>query len=319
MPAPPSPQPRCELIWFDGEFIPWDEARIHVLSHALHYGSSVFEGIRCYKTQAGPAIFRLRDHLERMFYSARVLRMPMGHDQSTLEQACIDAVALNKLRECYIRPLAFRGVGGMGLFPGDSPTHTTITVWSWGAYLGEDGLNDGIDVGVSSYNKVAPNTFPALAKIGGAYVVASLAKMEAKRHGYEEGILLDTEGRVAEGTGENIFAVLEGRLVTPPLGHSILGGITRRTVFDLAKRQNREVVEQTLSREALYLAEELFFTGTAAEITPIRSVDGIPVGSGRPGPVTRAIQQEFFATVKGEVPDVSGWLTPVVAQEALAD
>ena len=319
MPVPPSPTPRAASIWFDGELVPWNDARVHVLSHVLHYGSSVFEGIRCYATADGPAVFRLREHIDRMMFSARVLRLEMPFDRETLIEACLASVRENGFDACYIRPLAFRGAGAMGVLPKGCPTHVIVAAWEWGAYLGDEGMQQGIDVGVSSYNKVAPNTFLALAKIGGAYVTASLAKQEAVRHGYAEGILLDTEGRAAEGTGENLFAMLDGRLVTPPLGHSVLGGITRRSVIRLAEDRGIPVVEQTLSREALLLAEELFFTGTAAEITPIRSVDGLPVGAGRPGPVTRQLQDDFFAVVRGETPDRHGWLTRVQPLAAPAD
>jgi branched-chain amino acid aminotransferase len=319
MPVPACPPPRAATIWFDGDLVPWNDARIHVLSHVLHYGSSVFEGIRCYSTPDGPAVFRLRDHVDRMFFSARVMHMEMPYDPDEVERACLDAVRENEFDACYIRPLAFRGAGAMGLLPKGCPTHVMVAAWEWGAYLGDEGMREGIDVGVSSYNKVAPNTFLALAKIGGAYVTASLAKEEALRHGYAEGILLDTEGRAAEGTGENLFAVMGDRLVTPPLGHSILGGITRRSAIRLAEDRGIDVVEQTLSREALHLADELFFTGTAAEITPIRSVDGIPVGKGKPGPVTRTLQDDFFAVVRGETADRHGWLTRVQPQAAPAD
>jgi len=313
MPQPKSPEARSETIWFDGDQVAWEDARVHVLSHALHYGSSIFEGIRCYKGDKGGAVFRLREHIERFFFSARVLRMDMDklYTQEQLERACVTTIEQNGLEECYIRPLAFRGAGAMGVLPKDCPTHVSIAVWPWGAYLGADGLRNGIDVAVSSYNKFAPNTFFALAKIGGAYVMGSLAKIEAVRHGYAEGILLDTEGRVAEGTGENIFAVLDGRLITPPLGHSVLGGITRKSLMIMAKEDGIEVVEQTMSREMLYMAEELFFTGTAAEVTPIRSVDGIPVGKGGAGPITLALQDRFFAAVRGQDPRHADWLTPV--------
>ncbi len=313
MPLPKAPPARSQLIWFDGDFVPWADANVHVLSHVIHYGSSVFEGIRTYATPEGPAVFRLREHVRRLLFSARVTRIDLEYGQEVLENACLETVSRNGFDSCYIRPVVFRGAGAMGVFPRDCPTHTVIAAWPWGAYLGPDGIEQGIDVMVSTWRKMPPNTLPALAKIGGAYVLASLAKMEAVRLGYVEALLLDTEGRVSEGTGENLFVVLDGRIITPPLSHSILGGITRVSVIELAKDHGLEVAEQPVSRAALHMAEELFFTGTAAEVTPIRSVDGIPVGNGKPGPVTRKLQQDFFNIVNGRVPDRHGWLTHVAA------
>ncbi len=309
MGIPASPKPLAEFIWFDGDLVPWADARVHVLSHVLHYGSSVFEGIRCYETPEGPAVFRLQDHIDRLFFSARVLRMEMPFTPEVLHEACLETIRRNEFLSCYIRPLVFRGAGAMGVLPRDCPSHAMIATWPWGAYLGKEGLEEGIDVMVSSWQKMSPNSIPPLAKIGGAYVVGSLAKMEAVRLGYSEALLLDGEGRVAEGTGENLFAVITGRLQTPPLSNSVLCGITRRSIMQLAEEKGMQVVEQPIGRGALYMAEELFFTGTAAEVTPIRSVDGIPVGDGKVGPITRGLQQDFFNIVNGRVPDSHKWLT----------
>jgi len=319
MPAPANPSPRSEKIWFDGDLIAWNEARVHVLSHVLHYGSSVFEGIRCYRTESGPAVFRLHEHIKRLMFSAKVVRIEMPFGPEAVERACLDTIAANGLEECYIRPLVFRGAGAMGVLPRDCPVHVAIAVWPWGAYLGPEALTQGIDAMISTYSKLSPNSIPALAKVGGAYVLASMAKQESVRLGYAEAILLDSAGRVAEGTGENLFAVMEGRLYTPPLANSILGGITRRSVLKLALDRNIPVVEQVLSREMLYMSDELFMTGTAAEVTPIRSVDDLQVGNGKPGPITRVLQEDFFAVVKGQVADRHGWLTPVVRAEVPAD
>jgi len=319
MPSPTIPEARSETLWFDGDFIPWDQARVHVLSHALHYGTSVFEGIRCYATANGPAISRLEEHVRRFLHSAKIIRMPLPYTLDELGRACSEAVAVNEMGECYIRPIAFRGAGEMGVLPKNCPTHVAIGVWPWGAYLGEEGLKQGIDTMVSTWTKVAPNTIPAQAKIGGAYVMATVAKIEAVEAGCAEAILLDSDGRVAEGTGENIFVVYQGRIITPPLSNSILGGITRRSVMQLAVERGYEVVEQAVSRELLYMADELFFSGTAAEVTPIRTVDRLPVGTGKPGPITLRLQEDFFDIVKGRVDDRHRWLTPVAPAGAAVD
>jgi branched-chain amino acid aminotransferase len=313
MPKPSPPKRQADLIWFDGDFVAWEEANLHVLSHVVHYGSSVFEGIRCYTTPDGPKVFRLQDHVDRFYYSARVIRMEIPYRREELVNACLDVVVRNGFDACYIRPVAFRGAGGMGVFPKDCPLHIVIAAWEWGAYLGSEALDQGIDTMTSSWRKFPPGNIPTLAKIGGAYTLATLAKMEALRLGFGEALLLDTEGRVAEGTGENLFAVHEGRLITPPLSASILGGITRKSVLQLAQDHGIEVVEQSLTRDFLYMADELFFTGTAAEITPIRSVDGLAVGMGKRGPVTRKLQADFFDILNGRAPDRHGWLTLAVA------
>ncbi|MBM3188083.1 MAG: branched-chain amino acid transaminase [Chloroflexi bacterium] len=305
------PMNTSEYIWFDGQFVPWAEAKVHVLSHALHYGSSVFEGIRCYETAQGPAIFRLPAHIKRMYNSCKIYRMEIPYSRDDMAQAIKATVAKNKLRACYIRPLVFRGYGQLGVEPRHSPVNVIIAVWEWGAYLGPEALEQGVDVGVSSWRRMAPGTFPATAKVGGHYTNSQLVRMEAAEHGYAEGIALDVYGYVSEGSGENLFVVQDGVIYTPPLSASILGGITRDCVITLAREAGYQVVEALIAREQLYIADEVFFTGTAAEVTPIRSVDHIVVGPGRRGPITAKIQSEFFKIISGEVPDRHHWLTPV--------
>jgi branched-chain amino acid aminotransferase len=293
--------------------IPWEQATVHVLSHALHYGSSVFEGIRVYKTPDGPKVFRLADHIQRLLDSAKIYRMPIAYSHDELASVCKDLVLANDLMSgAYIRPLAMRGYGDVGLAPKpDHPVDVAVAAWEWGAYLGADGLDKGVDVCISSWQRVAPNTVPALAKAGGNYLSSQLISTEAKRLGFAEGIALATDGTVSEGAGENLFIVHGGRLLTPPAASSILTGITRDTVIKLAARLDISVVEQSIPREFLYLADELFFTGTAAEITPIRSVDGIQVGQGRRGPVTGKLQSAFFGLFSGDTEDTAGWLERV--------
>jgi len=302
---------KSDYIWFDGKFVPWDEAKVHVLSHALHYGSSVFEGIRCYETAQGPAVFCLTQHVARMFRSCKIYRMEIPYSPAQVSQAILDTVARNDMRSCYIRPLIFRGYGELGVEPRRSPLQLVIAVWQWGAYLGPEAVEQGVDVGVSSWRRMAPDTFPAAAKVGGHYTNSQLVRMEAAEHGYAEGIALDIFGYVSEGSGENIFIVQDGVLYTPPLSASILGGVTRGCVMTLALEQGYEVREALISREQLYIADEIFFTGTAAEITPIRSVDHIAIGPGRRGPITAKLQAEFFKIVSGQAPDRHHWLTPV--------
>lgn len=302
---------KSDYIWFDGEFVPWDEAKVHVLSHALHYGSSVFEGVRCYDTEDGPAIFRLQAHLKRMFNSCRVYRMEIPFSADDLQSAIKETIKKNKLDSCYIRPLVFRGYEQLGLEPRICPVHVIIAVWEWGAYLGEEALAEGVDVGVSSWHRMAPNTNPASVKAGGHYTNSQLIHMEAAENDYAEGIALDVQGYVSEGSGENIFLVQDGVLYTPPTSASILGGITRNSIITLAREEGYEVREQLIPREQLYMADELFFAGTAAEITPIRSVDHIVIGPGRRGPITTKLQSQFFKIVSGEIADRHGWLTPI--------
>ncbi len=302
-----------KFIWFNGEMVPWDQATVHVLAHALHYGSSVFEGIRVYRTPSGSQAFRLRAHMERMYDSAKIYRIVIPYDFDELMTACHRVVTENGLENgAYIRPVALRGYGEVGLSPReDHPVDVAIAAWEWGAYLGAEGLEQGVDVCVSSWQRVAPNTMPALAKAGGNYLSSQLISMEAKRLGFTEGIALSTDGLVSEGAGENLFLVRDGTLYTPPVSSSILGGITRHSIICLADDMGIPVVYQDMPREMLYLADELFFTGTAAEVTPIRSVDRIQVGEGRRGPVTTRLQQAFFGLFSGETEDRRGWLEPI--------
>lgn len=303
----------AEWIWKDGEFVPWADARVHVMSLAVQFGSSVFEGIRCYRTETGPAVFRLDDHIRRLFDSCRIYRIDPGRTQEHLARACCDTVARNGLDECYIRPVILRGYGAAGMYPAGSPVETYICSFPWGTYLGEDALEAGVDVCVSSWQRPAPNTFPALAKGAGHYNNAQLIKMEAVTNGYMEAIAVGPGGLVSEGSGQNVFLVRDGVLITPPIDGTSLAGITRAAVMELATDLEIEVVEKPVPREALYTADELFFAGTASEVTPIRSVDRIPVGSGGMGPVTRRIQRRFMETVHGEIEDTRGWLTRIPA------
>lgn len=302
-------------IWFNGKFVPFEDATIHVLAHVVHYGSSVFEGIRCYETERGSGVFRLREHLRRLVDSGKIHRMQIPYSIDELEAATVETIANAGLRACYIRPVVFRGVGAMGVNPLNNPVETVIAVWEWGAYLGAEALENGVDVEVASWNRMAPNTHPSLAKAGGNYLNASLVKMNAVLNGFDEGIMLSVDGYVAEGSGENLFVIRDGTIYTPPTALSILPGITRDTVITLARGLGFQVEERMIPREALYVADELFFTGTAAEITPIRSVDRYQIGEGRRGPITLELQNAFFDVVKrGE--DPHGWLTPVPVQEA---
>lgn len=304
-----------EKIWHNGKFIAWDEARIHVLSHVVSYGSSVFEGVRCYETVAGPAIFRLNEHTRRLCDSAKVYRIDVPFTQEELAQAQIELVRVNQLRSCYIRPIILRGYGTMGVLPFGNPTEVYLACWEWGKYLGDEALAQGVDVCVSSWTRIAPNTLPALAKAGGNYMNSQLIRMQAHLDGYAEAIALDDSGRVSEGSGENIFVIRDGKLHTPPLGSSVLPGITRDSVVTLARDLGIPVVETPIPREMLYIADEIFFTGTAAEVTPIRSVDKIQVGCGCRGPITEQLQKAFFDIVSGRAEDRHGWLTPVPAPE----
>ena len=298
-------------IWFNGKLIPHSDAKIHVLSHVIHYGSSVFEGIRCYNTKKkGSAVFRLREHLERLKDSANIYRMEMPYSVEEMEVATLETIEASGLDSCYIRPVIFRGQGKMGVNPLDNKIETFIAVWKWGAYLGETALDEGVDVMVASWNRMAPNTMPAMAKAGGNYLNASLVKMDAVKSGFQEGIMLSTDGFVAEGSGENLFLVRGGRMYTAPVGLSILPGITRDAVITLAREMGYSVEEKTIPREALYIADELFFTGTAAEVTPIRNVDHRVIGNGSRGPITEKVQSAFFDVIHGGN-DPHNWLTPV--------
>jgi branched-chain amino acid aminotransferase len=299
-----------KYIWFNGEMVPWEKATVHVMTHALHYGSSVFEGIRAYETPQGAAIFRLREHIRRLFDSCRIYRMDPPFTPDQVFEACRAVVRENGLQNAYIRPLVWRGYGEMGLNPLRSPVEVMVAAMEWGAYLGAEGLEHGVDVHVSSWQRVAPNTLPAMAKAGGNYLSSQLIVMEAARNGYAEGIALDVHGWLSEGSGENLVLIRDGIIYTPPVTAALLPGITRDAVITLAQQLGYQVREQNLPREMLYLADELFFTGTAAEVTPIRSVDKLPVGSGKRGPITTAIQKAFFGLFSGETEDRWGWLTP---------
>lgn len=301
-----------DKIWHNGRMIAWNDAKIHVLAHVTSYGSSWFEGIRCYATESGPAIFRLREHVRRLHDSAKIYRVELPYSQDELCAAMLEVVSVNKLKSCYLRPLVIRGYGNMGVMPTkDNPIETYIAAWEWGKYLGEEAIANGVDVCVSSWARMAPNTLPALAKAGGNYMNSQLIRMEAEVNGYSEGIALDAAGYVSEGSGENIFVIRDGKMLTPPLGASVLPGITRDTVVTLARSIGIEIVEGLIPREALYIADEMFFCGTAVEITPIRSVDRIMVGKGKRGPITEKLQKEFFGIVEGKAPDKFNWLTAV--------
>jgi len=302
----------AELIWFNGELIPWQNATVHVMSHALHYGSSVFEGIRAYNTHKGTCIFRLEEHVRRLFDSAKVYRMDIPYTFEEVVQACKDSVRKNNLEAAYLRPLAFLGDVGMGLRPpADAKADLMVAAFAWEAYLGADAIENGVEVGVSSWNRLAPNTMPTAAKAGGNYLSSQLISMEAGRHGYTEGIGLDVNNMVSEGAGQNLFLVRGNVIYTPFSTASILPGLTRDAVITLARDLGYEVREEPISRESLYLADEFFMTGTATEIVPVKSVDGLPVGEGKRGPVTKALQEAFFGIFDGSTEDKWGWLESV--------
>jgi branched-chain amino acid aminotransferase len=297
----------------NGKLVPWDDAKIHIGSHVIHYGSAVFEGIRCYKTPKGSAVFRLDAHTERLFNSAKIYWMEPGYTPEQVNDAILETIRANRLDACYIRPVVYRGAGQLGVNPLGTPVELAVMVWDWGKYLGQEALEDGVDACVSSWTRLAPNTLPAMAKSAANYMNSQLIKVEAVKGGFAEGIALDAQGYVSEGSGENLFAVVKGRLVTPPLVSSVLPGITRDSVLALAQKLGIAVEEKALPREMLYIADELFFTGTAAEITPIRSVDRQKVGSGTRGPLTVALQKAFFDVIECRTADEHGWLTFVPA------
>ena len=303
------PIKKSDKIWFNGKFINWDDAKIHILSHVISYGTAMFEGERCYNTKKGPAVFRLKDHTDRLFYSCKIYRMEIPLSQEEFNEACLETIRINKMKECYLRPIVIRGYGSIGVDPFPCPIDVYIAVWEWGKYLGEDALEKGVDVKVSSWTRMAPNTFPALAKCAANYMNSQLIKMEALIDGYIEGISLDINGYVSEGSGENIFIVRHGKLFTPPLSSCILPGITRETIITIARDLGYEVTVRNIPREELYIANEVFFTGTAAEVTPIRSIDRIIIGEGKIGPITKHLQSEYLALAKGEKSDKYGWLT----------
>ena len=301
-----------EKIWHNGRFIKWEDATVHILSHVVSYGSSVFEGIRCYATPNGPAVFRLREHLRRLVESAKIYRMEnIGFTVQQLADAVLELVRVNRMDSCYLKPIVLRGYGDVGVNPIKNPIEVYVACWNWGKYLGEEALAEGVDVCVSSWNRMAPNTLPAMAKAGANYMNSQLIKMEAIANGYVEGIALDTAGYVSEGSGENIFVVRDGKILTPPLGASVLSGITRDSVITLSRELQIPVIETLVPRELLYIADEVFFSGTAAEITPVRSIDRIQIGSGRRGPVAEKLQKAFFSVIDGSKPDSYGWLSPV--------
>ena len=302
---------KADKIWMNGEFVNWDDAKIHILSHVVHYGSSVFEGIRCYNTKRGPAVFRLPEHTRRLFDSAKIYRMDIPYTRDEISGAILETIKVNNLKECYIRPLVYRGYDSLGVNPFNCPVDVAIAVWEWGKYLGPEALEQGVDVMVSTWARMAPNTFPAMAKAGANYMNSQLIKMEALKNGYTEGIALDVTGYVSEGSGENLFVIRDNILYTPPLGASVLAGITRDSVITIATELGYNVIEQLIPREMLYIADELFFTGSAAEITPIRSVDKITVGNGRRGPITENLQKHLFGILEGKMEDKYNWLTPV--------
>jgi branched-chain amino acid aminotransferase len=304
-----------EWIWHNGEFVPWHQATIHVMSHVVHYGSSIFEGVRCYRTPEGPAIFRLHDHMRRFRDSCKIYRMEPDYSLDALEEAVRDLVLRNALDECYIRPLAIRGYGAAGVHPGASPVETYLICWPWGAYLGAGALEQGVDACTSTWHRAAPNTFPALCKAGGNYVNGQLMKMEAVANGFSEAIALAPDGLVSEGSGQNVFLVRDDVLITPALDGTLLPGITRDCILTIARDLGIPVREQAVPREMLYIADEVFFTGTAAEVTPIRSLDRIQIGDGTAGPITRQLQQHLLGIVRGSVADPYGWRSLVVRRE----
>ncbi len=300
-----------EYIWHNGKLTPWKDATVHVMTHALHYGSSVFEGIRVYDTNDGPAFLCLQSHIKRLFSSARIYRMEMPLNSDELVRVCHQVIVANELKSAYVRPIAYRGYGAITVYGNSDPADVSVAAFPWGAYLGEGTAENGVDVGVSSWTRLAPNTLPTMAKAGGNYLSSQLISMEAHRHGYAEGIGLDTTGNLSEGAGENVFIVREGKLFTPPLSAAVLPGITRGITIELARQLGIETREENLPRESLYVADEVFMTGTATEIAPIRSVDGIQVGAGKRGPIAEKLQKAFFGLFDGSTEDTLGWLEPV--------
>ncbi len=303
-----------ELIWMNGEFVPWDEAQVHVLTHGLHYGTGVFEGVRCYDTEShGPSVFRHDEHVDRLFKSCELYYMPIPYEAEQLRAATLELIGRNGLRSCYIRPLVFRGYGTMGLFPLDAPVSVAIAAWEWGSYLGDEGKQNGVRAKVSSWRRISSQSLIPHAKASGQYLNSILAKIEAQKGGYEEAILLDERGLVCEGTGENLFIVRDGKIFTPPQTASILDGINRKSAIEVAGNLGYQVIERDIARAELYLADEIYCTGTAAELTPIREVDDHQIGDGQPGEITRAVQNEFEDALHGRNPQYAKWLDPVPA------
>lgn len=310
--------PHAGKVWMNGSLVDWNDAKIHIAAHVVHYGSGVFEGARCYKTPKGPACFRLEDHMRRLYDSARIYRMEYGMEQEALTSAVIETIRVNGFDACYIRPLIYRGYNKLGVDPFPCPVDAAILVWEWGTYLGQGVLEQGVDVRISTWRRMAPSTLPAMAKSVANYGNSILIKMEALAEGYSEGIALDPDGLVSEGSGQNIFVVRDGTVYTPPLASSVLPGITRDSVMTIARELGLRVVEQHIPREMLYIADEVFFAGTAVEVTPIRSIDKIPVADGKRGPITAAIQKAYFDIITGVAPDRHGWLRYVNVQEDAA-
>lgn len=296
-------------IWIDGNMVDWKDAKIHVLSHVVHYGTSVFEGIRAYKNDNGVAVFRLKEHVQRLFDSAKVYKIDIPFTKEEIEEAILETVRVNDLQGCYIRPIVFRGYGQLGVDPSGCPVNVVIAAWEWGSYLGEEGMANGVDIGISSWRKPAPDTLPTLAKCGANYMNSQLAKLEAIDNGYDEAIMLDYQGHVSEGSGENIFLIEGEKLYTPAMSSSNLKGITRDSLMTIARDLGYEVIEDVISRERLYFADEVFFTGTAAEVTPIRSIDHRIVGSGKRGAISEKLQKAFFDVVEAKAEDKYGWLS----------
>ncbi|MBZ0303890.1 MAG: branched-chain amino acid transaminase [Anaerolineae bacterium] len=301
----------AEWIWMDGNFVKWEDATVHVTTHALHYGSSVFEGIRAYSTPQGPAVFRMRDHTRRLAHSARMARIEMPFSEGDINHAMVELIARNGHESCYIRPLVFRGAGPLGLEGRKNPVNAMIMTMEWGAYLGQEALEQGVDVQISSWRRLAPDTGASLAKIGGQYVNSQFISMEAHDNGFNEGLALDVYGYVSEGAGENVFVMINDVVYTPGAASSILLGITRDCALTILRDKGYTIRTEPISRDMLYIADEIFFTGTAAEVTPVRSVDRMPIGAGGRGPITKVVQDEFFAITSGQKPDVYGWLTTV--------
>ena len=308
--------PATEWIWRDGSFIPWNDAQVHVLSHSMQFGSAVFEGIRCYETPRGPAVFRLEDHLQRLLNSCKIYRMEVGYSVDDLVAATCELVERNSMKSCYIRPMVLRGFGAAGMMPADSPIETYLPCWPWEAYLGHGAMENGVDACISTWHRVAPNTIPAGAKVAGNYLGGQLIKMEALANGYGEGIALDTDGMVSEASGQNVFVVSKGAIHTSPVNGTLLPGITRDAIITMARAMGISVIEQAVPREMLYVADEVFLTGTATEVAPVRSVDKIKVGTGKRGAITQQIQQKFLDLVHGRAEDPNGWLTYVRAERA---
>jgi len=304
-----SPFAETGVVWRNGKLVPWKDATIHLASHVVHYGSALFEGLRAYDTPKGTAVFRLQDHTRRLYNSCKIYRMEVPYSQDEFNRAVIETVRANGLRSCYIRPIVYRGYNTLGVNPFPNPVDCAVLVWEWGKYLGPEAIENGVDVCVSSWWRMAPNTFPALAKAGANYMNSQLIKMEAMLDGYEEGIALNIRGHISEGSGENLFLIKDGTVLTPPLSSSVLPGITRDSVMTLFREMGVRVIEETIPREMLYIADEVFFTGSAAEVTPIRSVDKIVIGNGKRGPLTERVQTAFFEVIDGKREDAHRWLT----------